>query len=326
MIGRAVALLALLTLAGCTTVFRQPVNASPGLRWWLFSNYGRSQICPELRRQGVPLRPAPRAPSVGRFFPQRCRVTLDERHHLVTVDVGGSGYGYAPVSGRVGFELDASLRYRMDFQITDHGTYIWGVPVAAQSRPRVHVTSVENGLAGMATPVGLDIVAEQLVRTELYRGFTVLHHERAHEFSLGIVRPPLRPYTPFTLRDGARFVFANETISVHAGQRDYLGPFHVTEPGQRLSLRFSPASAPAEALIVTRSAGDSWRLGYQQGHLGPPPGPILAGTPMQPGRSTVREFRLPPGAYYVVVDNTGQAGNVMPTGSVVVSYVAQLLD
>ena len=41
--------------AGCPCV-RSAVNASPELRWWLFSNYGASKICPEMLKRGVPLK------------------------------------------------------------------------------------------------------------------------------------------------------------------------------------------------------------------------------------------------------------------------------
>jgi hypothetical protein len=67
--------------------------------------------------------------------------------------------------------------------------------------------------------------------------------------------------------------------------------------------------------------------------LSAPPGTIMAGSPIQVGSST-RKFRLQPGLYYVVVDNTSAAGIVNPPAASILnpifdpsarlSYVAQL--
>lgn len=313
--------------AGCTIIIRKPVNDSPELRWWLFSNYGAREICPELRRQGVPLRLDPRSPAVGRFFPNRCQTHLDQARRLVTVSVGGTGYGYLPVSGRVGFALDATVEYRMDFRMASQGVYVWGIPHRTPQPPNLRILSMENRLATMASSFGIgNSVGEQLVRGELYRGFTVLHTDRGNLFALGIIRPPHRPFTPFSVK-GGHYVFANETVTVAMGQRDFLGPFPVMERGQRLRLRFVTHGAPAEVMVVNRFTGDQWRGVYESGApLGPPPGPVLAGGPIGPGRPTVVTYPLPVGSYYVVIDNTAQAGQVPPRGAATVSYVAELVD
>ena len=316
-----------LLAAGCTIIIKKPVNDSPELRWWLFTNYGAREICPELRRQGLPLRLDPRSAAVGRFFPNRCHTALDEARRVVTVSLGGTGYGYAPVSGRVGFALDATIEYRMDFRIASRGIYVWGVPNRTPTPPQFRVLSVENRLAGMASAsFGLgNTVGEQLLRGELHRGFTVLHTDRGNTFALGIVQPPHRPYTPFAVQGGA-YAYANETVTVAMGQRDYLGPFAVMKPGQPLRLRFVASGAPAEVLVVNRFTGDSWRGAYEHGNVGPPPGPVLAGGPIGPAHPTVSTYPLPVGSYYVVIDNTAWAGRVAPRGAATVSYVAELLD
>lgn len=317
-----------LLAAGCTIIIKKPVNDSPELRWWLFSNYGAREICPELRRQGVPLRLDPRSPAVGRFFPSRCHTALDQARRVVTVSISGTGYGWAPVSGRVGFALDATIEYQMDFRIASRGIYVWGRPSRTPRPPALRILSVENRLAGMASAsLGLgNTVGEQLVRSELHRGFTVLHTDRGNTFALGIVQPPHRPFTPFSVRGGS-YVFGNETVTVAMGQRDYLGPFSVMKPGQRLRLRFVTQGAPAEVLVVNRFTGDTWRAAYETGQpLGPPPGPVLAGGPIGPGHPTVSTYPLPVGSYYVVIDNTAQAGHIPPRGAATVSYVAELVD
>ena len=43
-------LLVCLSFAATTACswFRSTVNDSPGLRWWLFSNFGAKQVCPKV--------------------------------------------------------------------------------------------------------------------------------------------------------------------------------------------------------------------------------------------------------------------------------------
>jgi hypothetical protein len=69
--------------------------------------------------------------------------------------------------------------------------------------------------------------------------------------------------------------------------------------------------------------------------MGPAPGPVLAGGPLQPGVPENRRYPLSPGLYYVVIDNSAGAGLVSPPTSLFnplgdavarVSYVAQVGD
>jgi hypothetical protein len=124
---------------------------------------------------------------------------------------------------------------------------------------------------------------------------------------------------------------------VQGGQRDYLGPFEITSSGQALYLTMSLSGPPVDVMIVDRMTGDAWREQYQTGKpLGPPPGIVLGGAPLQPGGAQNSRYALPPGSYYVVIDNTAFAGTVAPTGSFFgalgggttasVSYVAQLAN
>ena len=73
-------------------------------------------------------------------------------------------------------------------------------------------------------------------------------------------------------------------------------------------------SGPAvDVMIVEKRVGDAWRESYQLGQpLGPAPGPVAGGAPLQPGPAQTSRFTLPPGLYYVVLDNTQYAGLVNP--------------
>jgi len=52
------ALAVALVASGCGWL-KGPVNASPSLRWWLFSNFGAGRLCPEMLNRSAPLRLAP---------------------------------------------------------------------------------------------------------------------------------------------------------------------------------------------------------------------------------------------------------------------------
>src|SRR5262245_33014936 len=80
--------------SGCRSLFGSVTDASPGLRWWLFSNFGAQKICPEMLKRGVSLRLQDRAPAIGRFFPMQCSYQVDDARQVLTVHFAGTGYGF----------------------------------------------------------------------------------------------------------------------------------------------------------------------------------------------------------------------------------------
>ncbi|MCA9618669.1 MAG: hypothetical protein KC731_06600 [Myxococcales bacterium] len=313
----AVLVVALLGLgaSGCA-LSHGSVNASPGLRWWMFSEYGAERICPEMQRHGVPLHLDDRGPSIGRFYPNHCSVEVDDQRHVATVQFGGTGYGHTPMTGRVGFGLTTIIEYSFDFRLHEEGTWVWGKLSRVVMPPRFDVFYVENPVAGALNGPfhgAGNFLGQHIVQKELARGFTAVHRERGNSFALGIYQPPSTPFTPYDVSDSAHYTYANEIISVGVGQRDYLGPFDVLDGDQRLRAQLLARGNALEVMVVPRATGDAWRRSYESGApLGPPPGPVLAGTPIQPGRALTTVWRLPPGSYYVVIDNTAQAGVVGP--------------
>lgn len=317
-------------------------DASPGLRWFLFSNFGASKICPEMLKLGVPLRLQDRAPAIGRFFPMQCSHNVNDANQTVTVHFAGTGYGYMLPAKRVGFQCSGSVEFRPDFQIAGDDVYVWGRLNRIVQAPSFQLGYVENTLFDVAAnipPFGTlaNFFGQQVVTSELTRGFTVLHNEdKGNDFSLGILLPPQKPHHPFNVTQSERFTFANETVDVHANQRDFLGPFEVADSGQALYLTMSVIGPSIDVIVVNKYTGDMWRNGYQTGQpLGPPPGPVLAGGPLQPGSSQNLRYALAPGMYYVVLDNSSAAGLVSPpimpfnplSDPVArVSYVAQVGD
>ncbi|MBK9262967.1 MAG: hypothetical protein IPM54_24580 [Polyangiaceae bacterium] len=325
-------------LVGCPCT-ESVVNANPQLRWWLFSNFGASRMCPEMLKVGVPLKLEARSPSIGRFFPTTCSHTVDDAAQTVVVSFSGTGYGYITPAKRVGFSCTAMVELRPDFQISGDDIYVFGKLNRILQGPDFRVGYIENAAFNVATnipPFGTlaNFFGNQVLTSELTRGFTVVANEdRGNDFTLGILLPPGRPVKPFRVTDEQRYTFANESVDVHGNQRDYLGPFEVSS-GQSLYMTMTVQGPTVDVMIVDKRVGDSWRELYQTGQpLGPPPGPVVGGAPAAPGPTQTRRFNLPPGLYYVVLDNTPFAGLVAPPTQPLnplydpiarVSYVAQV--
>ncbi|HEV8245233.1 MAG TPA: hypothetical protein VGP93_05670, partial [Polyangiaceae bacterium] len=167
-------LLALLILSvagvGCPCL-RGPINASPGLRWWLFSNFGANHICPEMLKRGAPLRLTPGSNAIGHFFPEQCSATVNDAAQTVTLNFAGSGLAWTPIAGRVGFRVSASIEYRMDFYMADDAVYVWSIPQRTLAGPEFQVLAVEYKVvnwaaqgpaAYMVNTFGTQIVSNQL--------------------------------------------------------------------------------------------------------------------------------------------------------------------
>jgi hypothetical protein len=328
---------------GCPCI-RGPVNASAGLRWWLFSNFGASKICPEMIKRGVGLRMQDRGAMVGRFFPNQCGLDVNGNTQTVTVHFSGTGYAYTPLTKRVGFSTTASVEYRPDFYLTEDDIYVWGKVNRIVQGPSFRLGYVENPVADAATavtPLGqiANLFGNQIVSGELTRGFTVVQNDETETktFALGLLMPPQKPHTPFDVEGDERHTFANETVQVQWQQRDFLGPFDVVDTDQVLTMKMFLEGPAVDVMVVSKQVGDIWREAYQTGRpMGPPPGPVMAGGPLQPQRDQLASYRLPPGQYFVVIDHSQYAGTVNPPPAsplnplggpgVKLSYVAQLAD
>lgn len=301
---------------GCSCA-RGPINASPGLRWWLFSNFGANKMCPQILKTGVPLKLEPQGNTIGRFFPDQCHHQVNDQAQTVALHFGGTGYAWTPVAGRVGFRATAAVEYRMDFYMAEEAVYVWGKPHRILTPPEFQVDAVEYKVVDWAsrTPVGYmaQTFGGQILASQLSSGFTVVRTDDGDEFALGHLQPPARPPKPFNLPKGRRLVYSNETTEVRAEQVDFLGPFEVAEEDQALFFRFRLNGPPAEVLVWPQAVADIWRRNLQMGAaLGPPPQPPLAAIAIQPGVPQQHKVPLPRGQYYLVVDNSSRVGQVNP--------------
>jgi hypothetical protein len=334
---RVVGLVLLGSIAvGCPCI-RGAVNASPGLRWWLFSNFGAQRMCPEMLKRGAPLRLTPDGNTVGRFFPSRCQHTVNDARQTITIDFGGTGFAWTPLAGRVGFMVDAALEYRPDFYMAEDAVYVWAKTNAVLREPTFSIGAVENKVVDWAArgPVGYmaNTFGGQIVSGHLASGFTVVHTDEGDEFALGILRPPQRPKKPFNTSQGDRFVFANETTEIRYNQIDFLGPFEVADDDQALFFRLRLEGPPVDFLLFHRSVADVWRDEIQRGAIVPPAQMPIQSFVVQPGPEQRRRVKLPRGQYMVAIDNSGSAGTVAPpwnplsafgSNSAVLSYTAEL--
>jgi hypothetical protein len=343
-------LLAPLTLAmlvvlcsGCAGI----LNNNPDLRWFVFSHYGASRVCPELLKTSVPVHLQDRGPTTGRFFPSSCNVHIDGDRHVIVVSLGGTGYGYITPAKRVGFQVTAAVEYRPDFVIVGDDMYLHARVNRIVDGPHFQTGYIENPMldvVGNVPPFGsiTNFLGNQAVTNTLTQGFTVIHTDRGDDFSLGLIFPPARPQHPFVYTSNGRFTFANETTDVQPTERDFLGPFEITGNGQALLLTTQVQGPPINMVVVNKQTGDAWRGMYETGKVAPsPPGPALYVTQVQPNTVDTQRYNLPPGLYYVVIDNAvpgapqgvfpgilqplgGPLG--LPVGGTLarVSYIAQL--
>jgi hypothetical protein len=288
---------------GCPCI-RGPVNSSEAIRWWLFSQFGAQKICPEMTKKGVPLKMG--GATVGRFFPTQCNVQLSDPDRSMAVAIAGSGYAFLPMARRVGFTATARVEFRPDFRLESDATYVWGRFSRMIEGPTLRVTGVENGLVNLAfrTPLGdvATVLGQGIAQSEISRGFTVVRGDDGDEFALGILTPPEKPSRAFIVGNDHKLL-GGDSVDIHASEREYLGPFEITDKGQGLFVKTRTTGAPLTALLVDRALGDAWRQPYENGQpLAGPPGPPIASGTIAPGDST-QFFPLPPGLYYVVVEN-----------------------
>jgi hypothetical protein len=165
----------------------------------------------------------------------------------------------------------------------------------------------------------------------LGRGFTIIRDAGGGvAFGVGVVPPGARPPEAYTNLDRDKPVLANERVDLHPNQRDFAGPFEVPA-GKKLSVIMSVDGAPAiDALLVARPVGDVWLAAYtHQAVPTPPPGPALLDDAVVAGPPYHRALDVPPGQYYLVLDNTPTAGRTAPmmrsaADRVLVSYAVLL--
>ncbi|HRG98154.1 MAG TPA: hypothetical protein PLR99_18010 [Polyangiaceae bacterium] len=292
---------------GCPCL-RGPINASPGIRWWLFATFGASRVCPELVKRGAPLKLGSLgSASVGRFFPTQCDAQVDGQRQTMLLRVTGTGYANLPVARRVGFQATVAVEYAPDFYLADDdSTYVWGKFTRLVTPPDLRIIGVENPVVNLATQTPLGNVAtvlgQGIMTGEIGRGFTVVRQADGDDFAMGHLDPPAKPPRQFKTREDHASL-ASDLTEIRSLSREYLGPFEVPGDGLALSLRSRLQGSTLVYSVVDRASGDAWRRAYESaGPLGPP---FIA--PLHQGQLPVGEgtqtFPVPAGQYFIVLEN-----------------------
>lgn len=333
-----VALLAAGLLATSCFLVRETVNDSPSIRWFLFSNFGASRICPEMLKRGAPLRLGAQDAIAGRFFPSQCQSSVDDATQTLTLHFAGSGYAWTPVAGRLGFSCTLKVEYRPDFFMAEDALYVWARTNRIVQGPDFAISSIENPVVDWAAqgPAGYlaQTFGQQIITSKVAEGFTVVRTDSGDDFAMGILQPPQRPRHPFNTSDN-NYVIANDAADVRVGQADFIGPIEVADEDQMVLLRWRAAGTRSDALVYARGVADPMRLTYEQGGgIVPPAVPPLAQWVLEVGETTHR-LKLPPGQYMLVVDNSDRLGQVTPpwnplagmgSGALSFSYIIELAD
>ncbi|MFT3774857.1 MAG: hypothetical protein QM820_56635 [Minicystis sp.] len=295
---------------------------------------GKGKICAEVQARSLAIRPRDDAPAIGRFMPLQC-YARDLPNGEIYLQLGGRGYVWTNVSQRVGFEAGIGVNYDVDFQLDGSTMYLYLRPRAATA-PAFATKVVENPQAaffgGMATtPSGqkmTDAFGASIMSSQLTRGFTVIRKpDGTIEMGLGVIPPGGHPMAGIATLDRDKPVLLNDRSELRPNQRDFI-PLEVP-PGSKLTLLVGVAGPGVDVLLLPRAAGEAWLGAYAtQAVTTPPPAQPFVDEPVDPGPIWRRTVAVPPGAYYLVLDNTPSAGRRAPAASgdqpAVVSYGAEL--
>lgn len=297
-------------------VINDPKNKS--LRFDLLK-FGLENFCREMQERGVALKLRDGEPTAGRFFATSCQSELidDERRQSIVVRYAGRGYGWTNVTQRVGFEVAGLVEYAPDFQLHGESMYIYFRPRSVDANT-FRATLVESQLAntGIAVlGVAPDQVGRDLIKSQLLRGFTVIRMSERGEtdFGMGYVAVGGRPFRPFQVLHSDKRTLDNDRTEVHSGQQDYIGGFTVTESDQALFLTMTlDGAAAVDVMLLTKALGDSVLQRYTTGGGPAQPESTPFSDQLAAGATWSRTIPVPPGAYYLMLDNSAPVGVAAP--------------
>ena len=298
---------------------------------------GLSKFCDQMKSHNAPLRLAPDAPVIGRYYPTDCKQREVEGGDLF-VEFSGYGYAWTNLSKKMTFTMAGAVEYNQDFLIAKDECDLYAyfrTRRVASSDFRIH--RIEAQLAAFVnalSPRGENF-GRQLVAGKLTEGFTVIHdHKGSDDFGLGIVELGRRPAHPIAIHGSDRIAVESNRTEIHQNQRDFIGPIEISESGRALFLTAQVEGAPAVDLMIygKDAAEQALRLYFEYPQSGPIPAPPVHTEVVAAGAPFSRAVPLPRGWYYVVLDNTATAGPTNPPGgfmddrAATVSYGVQIGD
>jgi hypothetical protein len=303
-------------------------------------SFGLGQFCQQMVVRNAPLKLAADTSVIGRFYPQHCiQQVLDNGDLWVHLD--GIGYAFINPARRVGFASGATIQYNQDFKCAEDNSIYAYFDTRSVAQSAFDLRSIEQPVAnlvqGWIKPFA-DSFGQQMVSGKLAQGFTVIEGDDGSvDFDLGHLPLSSRPVHPMQLHGSNRQLWESQRTEVHTGERDFVGPIVVADASRAvyLTLRVDGQSAVG-VLLVTKAEGDASLDGYIRGV----PMAVVTNTPrfsdqVVYGAPYQRAIPVPPGMYYLVIDNTmlpGFPGSVLPApiavidGAAVVSYGIEIGD
>lgn len=302
-------------------------------------SFGLDQFCVQMISRNAPLKLSPEEPVIGRFFPQHCVQRLLDNGDL-WVQFDGLGYAWTNLTKKVTFTSAATIQYSQDFRCADDNSIYAYFDTRFVSAPDFNVVQIENPMAKLAQDWFAPItgkIAQQLVSGKLAQGFTVIRaDDGSTDFDLGHLPLGTRPAHPFNLHGSNRIAWESARTSVYVNERDFIGPITVEDSNRAIFMTMQLDGQPSVGVaLVTKNEGDaSLQLYIHYGPAGPLAFPPRFVDVVRYGAQYQRAVPVPPGMYYVVIDNTTLAGPaaatpILPFGvdsAAVVSYAIQIGD
>lgn len=289
--------------------------------------YGIKQFCPEMVKHNAPLQLQADAPAIGRFFPRACAQQTLENGDLY-VQFSGVGYAWTNVSKKVSFTMEGTVAYDPDFLMDGCTAYAYfrtREVRGANFTTRLIEQPIAN-FVNQLTPLGNQF-GSQLVNAELKQGFTVIMDSNQQaDFGLGMIERGKRPVHPFDVHGSGRVQYENARTDVHVGERDFVGPIVIDDTKRAIYVQAALDGTPAvDVLYMGKAEGDAALEQYlAAGPAGPVPAPPFLGDVVQAGAPYQRVVPVPPGTYWVVLDNSASAGQVAPAMNLLADPAATL--
>jgi hypothetical protein len=284
--------------------------------------FGIDRACEEMLkrptglREGGEMAGSATNPTNGRFFPKTCQQATAENGDLILA-LTGTGYTYASMVHKVTFDASATVTFDQDFLMSGDDLYGY-FRTKDVSKPNVTLKVIESRLPAIAnqlTGFG-ENYARQLLDEKLRDGFTMRRRANAEtDFRPGIVQLGTWPRVDYDVKGGVPL--ANDRTEVHEQQRDFLGPFEITDSDKAIYVRGRIDGAPGlNVLVVDDATARPWIDTYMTtAEVTPPPSPPKQQWMAKQGA----EFAFTvtgKGTYWIVLDNTATiAGGYKPPGN-----------
>lgn len=340
----AIGVLAAAVAAGATGCnpackFRKTINEPENLsmrRSLLRKAMG--DFCSKVTTRSAPLRLTNDSPVIGRFFPTSCAADEGDQ---INARIAGFGYAWTNVTKKLTFTMNGAASYRYDFTVLEDGPcdiYAYFRPARVDGSD-FRLQRIESSTAQMLnafTNVG-ETFGKQVVSRKLQEGFTVISYDGSEtniDFGLGIIPKGKKPPRPYDMRGTERDSYESERTEVHSQQRDFIGPVTVEGDGKAIFLTANVDGAAAVDVFFMRKAdGDmALRQYFDFPQVASLPAAPVAWDVLRAGVEMKRAVPVPPGMYYVVIDNSSVAGQVSPPANTfddraaVVNYLIQVGD